>query len=293
VTLASSEMLLSACSPSPPNPELATVSSPNVQRGTAADDSEVTVNCLRCGGALPTSPGLDRNRSCPGCGASVLVDDVAIDVIPGRPPPRSWGARAMESQWLARVYGGWWRPAVFAISAGPHMPRADEESRLVVARLAGIAGPWLDLSCGPGTLTGRLVEHSKGRRIVGVDVSRAMLALARKAAPGAMLVRADAAALPFGDGAFGAVVNMAALDLYPSAERVIIESARVLARGGRWVGSTFVTSVRLPFLSALAVAAGVRTPRLDELAGWVERAGLARFATAAFGRYVIAWADKC
>jgi len=52
---------------------------------------------------------------------------------------------------------------------------------------------------------------------------------------------ADAAALPFADGAFGAVVNLAALDLYPDAARVVAEAGRVLAPGGSWAASTFVS----------------------------------------------------
>jgi ubiquinone/menaquinone biosynthesis C-methylase UbiE len=163
---------------------------------------------------------------------------------------------------------------------------------MVLARLAGTTGPWLDLSCGPGMLTRQLVAQSEGRRVVGVDLSRAMLERARTAAPSAVLVRADAASLPFGDGSFGAVVNLAALDLYPDAPRVIAESARVLARGGRWVGSTFIAKRRGAFVPALAAAAGVRTPMLDELAVWAAKAGLYRFAATPFGRYVLAWADK-
>jgi ubiquinone/menaquinone biosynthesis C-methylase UbiE len=263
------------------------------RRGEVCDSSELTVCCLRCRSALPTAPGLVVKRACGVCGAPVWVDGVAIDVVFGRPPLGSWGARAMQSRWLARVYGAWWRPVVFALSTNLRMPRAQEEAGLVLAQLAGTEGPWLDLSCGPGTLTRRLAAQSDGRRVVGVDLSRAMLERARRAAPGVLLVRADAAALPFADGAFGAVVNLAALDLYPDAARVIAESARVLAGGGRWVASTFVARRRAPRVSKLAAAAGVRTPTLDELAAWAARAGLDRFTTAAFGRYVVAWADKC
>jgi SAM-dependent methyltransferase len=265
----------------------------NSRPGDPSDSLELKVHCLRCRRVLPTSAGPVAKRLCAGCGKPVYVDGVAIDVVFGRPALESWGARAMQSRWLARIYDAWWRPAVFALSTNLRMPRADEEARLVLAHLVGTAGPWLDLSCGPGTLTRRLVAHSDGREVVGVDLSRAMLERARSAAPGAVLVRADAAALPFADGAFGAVVNLAALDLYPDAARVIGESARVLSRGGRWVASTFVARRREPFLSMLAAAAGVRTPTLDELADWAARAGLDRFTTAAFGRYVVAWADKC
>jgi ubiquinone/menaquinone biosynthesis C-methylase UbiE len=238
------------------------------------------VRCLRCRRALSPSREAESNRACAGCGAPLRIDDVAIDVIPDHAPPRSWGARAMQSRWLARVYARWWRPVTFGLSTGFGAPRAIEEARLVLERLAASDGPWLDLSCGPGVVTRELVAKAQGRAVFGVDLSRAMLERAHVAAPTAVLVRADAAALPFGDGVFGAVVNLAALDLYPDPARVVAESARVLARGGRWVCSTFVG------------VAGTRAPTLEELAAAAKEAGLERFGTVRFRRYVVAWADK-
>jgi ubiquinone/menaquinone biosynthesis C-methylase UbiE len=230
--------------------------------------------------------------SCEGCGASIRVDGIAIDVIPHRLPSGSWGARAMQSAWLAGIYDSWWRPAVFGLSTGLRMPSAEAETRLVLACLEHTQGPWLDVSCGPATLTRRLLAHADGRVVVGLDLSRAMLERARRRAPGALLVRADAAALPFADGAFGAVVNLAALDLYSDPAQVVAESARVLARGGRWVASTFVVRRRKALLQRFAGLTGVRTPTIDEIVAWVAGAGLGRLETAAFGRYVVAWADK-
>jgi SAM-dependent methyltransferase len=232
------------------------------------------------------------NRFCPGCGAPLRVDQVAIDILPDIAPARSWGARAMQSKWLARIYNRWWRPAAFALSTGLQMPPLKSEIPFVLSKLLGTPGPWLDVSCGPATFTRALVANSNGRAVVGVDLSRAMLERARAAAPDAVLVRADAAALPFASGTFGGVVNLAALDLYPGAARVIAECARVLAPGGRWVCSTLVGAGRTRFPPALAALAGVRTVTLDELILSATRAGLDRTETAHFGRYVVAWADK-
>ena len=123
-----------------------------------------------------------------------------------------------------------------------------------------------------------------------------MLELAHAAAPDAVLVRADAATLPFVDGAFGAVVNLAALDLYADPARVVAESARILAGGGRWVCSTFVARVQpdgRPRRSmTLESLTGVHKPTIDWLAAAAEHAGLTRFGNARFRRYVVAWADK-
>src|SRR5262245_43562361 len=53
----------------------------------------------------------------------------------------------------------------------------------------------LDLRCGQGNVSEALI--SRGCRVVGADFSRAMLALARRRAPHATFVEADAQDLPF------------------------------------------------------------------------------------------------
>jgi ubiquinone/menaquinone biosynthesis C-methylase UbiE len=196
----------------------------------------------------------------------------------------------MQSRSLARVYERLWRPLSFGLSTWFGAPGMEREARDVVDLFGGAAGPWLDLSCGPGGLLRRLAAVGGTRRVVGVDLSRPMLERARRAAPNALLVRADAAELPFEDATFGAIANLAALDLYPDPARVVCEAARVLAPGGRWVCSTFVHRGNSP--SARRVLSGVRTPTIDDLADWTERAGLARFGKRFFRGYVIAWADK-
>jgi ubiquinone/menaquinone biosynthesis C-methylase UbiE len=223
----------------------------------------------------------------------VLLHGAIADFVPDRAPSTSIGARAMQSRWLAGVYERWWRPVLFAIGTRFGGPGVTDEVRRVVESMAGHDGPWLDVSCGPGTLLGALVRAAGERRVVGLDLSRAMLERAQTVAPRASLVRADASDLPFEDAAFGAVANLAALDLYPDPARVVRECARVLAPGGRWVCSTFVAprgSSRTR--SALGAASGVDTPSLDEVAAWAEAAGLRRFGHVLFRRYAIAWADR-
>jgi ubiquinone/menaquinone biosynthesis C-methylase UbiE len=221
---------------------------------------------------------------------------VAIDVVAPEAGPRTWGTRAMESRWLASIYDRIWRPVSFALSTGFGVPSRKVEADAVVAELGRRDGPWLDLSCGPGWLTRRLVDEAhregRGRDVFAVDRSRPMLERARREAPSAVLVRADAASLPFADGAFAAVVNLAALDLYLDPEGVVRESARVLAVGGRWVCSSFVAASPPGRRSKRGALSGVCTPTLDEMADWVRRAGLTGFDNRSFRGYVVAWADK-
>ncbi len=197
----------------------------------------------------------------------------------------------MQSGWLARAYDAWWRPVLFGLSTGFGAPSAREEAREVLRLMGERAGPWLDLSCGPGTFLRHLVGASGPREVFGLDLSRAMLERARAAAPEATLVRGDAADLPFEDGGFGVVVNLAALDLYPDPLQVVREAARVLAPGGRWVCSTFVRRSGSR-TSRFRSVTGIRTPALEEVADWAKRAGLSRFGNLLFRGYAIAWADK-
>ena len=101
----------------------------------------------------------------------------------------------------------------------PH--RDDEDARRAVVLIRGVvtwsAGDWiLDLACGPGR---HAVELERlGGRVVGFDLSRAMLRRARErtreggaagaVGGGASLVRGDMRALPFRGGSFALAVNL-------------------------------------------------------------------------------------
>lgn len=97
----------------------------------------------------------------------------------------------------------------------------------------------LDMCCGQGTLTRRLVEV--GHAVTGLDFSPDMLSRASVAAPGAVLVEGDAQDLPFDDGSFDAVTCNFGIMHIPDQPRALSEVARVLKPGGvfsmtAWVG---------------------------------------------------------
>lgn len=77
---------------------------------------------------------------------------------------------------------------------------ADEVAALGAALEALPPARTLDVACGTGFLT----RHLPGE-VVGLDQSEAMLEEARRQAPNASFVQADALALPFGDHTFGRV----------------------------------------------------------------------------------------
>jgi cyclopropane fatty-acyl-phospholipid synthase-like methyltransferase len=64
-------------------------------------------------------------------------------------------------------------------------------------------GRVLDMGCGAGSITYELARRA---RVVGLDRSAVQLALARDAAPNALLMRADMAEVQFTHGSFDAIV---------------------------------------------------------------------------------------
>ena len=135
----------------------------------------------------------------------------------------------------------------------------------------------LDAPCGTGILTPFLAR--RGLRIVGADISPAMLALARERPEGARLVRADLENPPYRPGTFDAVVSTRFLMHLPAASR-----PRVLATLAGLARGPLVATVCHPYTvksfgRALRRAFGgraKRSPRLTRraLAAEVEAAGL-------------------
>jgi SAM-dependent methyltransferase len=143
--------------------------------------------------------------------------------------------------------------------------RDDEDAERLVGLLdalglAAAGQPVLDLGCGPGRHTAVLAR--RGARVVGLDLSRALLRAAREAGA-ERLVRGDMRGLPFQDGAFDAVLNLFTSFGYfaddAEHEAVLREVARVLRRGGSFV---------LDFLNAPAVRAGL-VPRDERTTGGI------------------------
>jgi SAM-dependent methyltransferase len=121
-----------------------------------------------------------------------------------------------------------------------------DESRGVPAAVEELVADQLEAAVGPaerllevGAGTGRIALplHRRGRRIVGVDLSRPMLdryrakAAAEGLAPPPVL-QADATRLPFPDAGFDAVLEVHVLHLVPEWRRALAEARRVLAPGG-------------------------------------------------------------
>ncbi|HEY8192609.1 MAG TPA: class I SAM-dependent methyltransferase [Gaiellaceae bacterium] len=123
----------------------------------------------------------------------------------------------------------------------------------------------VDVGTGTGAGAEAIVERFPEAEVFGVDVSPAMLDVARRNIQGVTFVEGDAARLPFGDGEFDLVAHS---NMIPFLDEV----ARVLRPGG-W---TF-----------FAFSAGAETPIYvppQRLRRELERRGFTDFAEIAAGR---------
>lgn len=94
----------------------------------------------------------------------------------------------------------------------------------------------LDVGCGTGMLSERLLGAFPSCRLAGVDLSPAMVERARARLAGRAEVReADAERLPFHDGAFDLVVCNDSFHHYPDPDRAAFQMWRVLRKGGELV----------------------------------------------------------
>ncbi len=120
---------------------------------------------------------------------------------------------------------------------------------------------WIDAGCGPGHLAARL--DARGARAVGVDRDVAMIAYAarrwhRPARP-PLFVVADAARLPFPDGAAAGIVAVSLLGCLAEPLPFLTEAARVLRPGGILVATaTNAASMSVLADRVLSVLPGLR-----------------------------------
>jgi demethylmenaquinone methyltransferase/2-methoxy-6-polyprenyl-1,4-benzoquinol methylase len=121
------------------------------------------------------------------------------------------------------------------------------------ARETGLTagGSALDVACGSGKLTARLAKITGPQgRVVGLDFSPEMLAIARRDHPGIEFLEGDALNLPFEDATFDASTIAFGLRNLADPVKGLREMLRVVKPGGRAVVLEFVKPPKGPVGSA-------------------------------------------
>ncbi len=146
----------------------------------------------------------------------------------------------------------------------------------------------LDVGCGTGVVA-RECLHRAGAEgaVIGLDISREMLAVAHRVAPRVGWVQGDAGMLPLPAEGFDRVLSQFALMFFPDQELALAEMWRVLKPGGRLVvsvsGALRDSPVNLVLADVVerhvgergrAVVEDIWTSGAPELEGTLTRAGI-------------------
>ena len=133
-----------------------------------------------------------------------------------------------EREW--ETHASWWQEG-FTEGADPEYE--EQILPLAAAHLAG-ATRVLDVGCGEGQVS-RLAAGIGAERVVGVDPTWAQLTVARDRGGSPVYGQADAAALPFADASFDAVVACLVFEHIDAVDEALAEVGRVLNKGRRFL----------------------------------------------------------
>lgn len=159
---------------------------------------------------------------------------------------------AQEQAWDG-VDGGLW--AVHAdllenVTARYDAPLLDAASIIPGSRV-------LDVGCGTGSITRAAARRAAPGPVLGVDLSTAMIDVARARADGlgnAAFVRADAQVHPFPDAAFDVVVSRTGASFFGDPPAAFANLARATAPGGRLALLTWQAAERNEWFAEITAA---------------------------------------
>ena len=130
---------------------------------------------------------------------------------------------------LWEAHAQWW---IDGFTDGADPEYEEQILPLAAAHLAG-ARDVLDVGCGDGQVA-RLASKGGATRVVGVDPTWNQVSVAHQRGGGSF-ARAGAAAMPFADASFDAVVACLVFEHIRDVDAAIAEVARVLRPGGRFL----------------------------------------------------------
>lgn len=93
---------------------------------------------------------------------------------------------------------------------------------------------WLDVGCGTGALSQRILERNAPAKIIGIDTSKGFVSYAKEHVidKRAEFRLGDACALPVGDAEFDVVVSGLVLNFIPDRTKAVEEMRRAVHPGG-------------------------------------------------------------
>jgi ubiquinone/menaquinone biosynthesis C-methylase UbiE len=149
---------------------------------------------------------------------------------------------AMDQASFPEMYEGWLVDPLF---------RPWAEATLDEIRLSS-GDRVLDIACGTGIVARVARERLAREKIVGIDISSGMLALARQIAPSVDWREGAADVLPLRDGEqFDVVVCQQGLQFFPDKPAALTQMRRALAQGGRLAVATWRSDEEIPFFREL------------------------------------------
>jgi SAM-dependent methyltransferase len=135
---------------------------------------------------------------------------------------------------LGRAYSARMAFEVGAEAYSAFMGRYSEPLAELFVQWAGV-GPGrraVDVGCGPGALTARLVERLGAAHVIAVDPSASFVAATRRRCPGVVVHQAAAERLPFPDGSVDAALAQLVVHFMTDPVAGLAEMARVTRPGG-------------------------------------------------------------
>lgn len=131
----------------------------------------------------------------------------------------------------------------------------------------------LDVGCGPGGLTGELVNRVGAGAVAAIDPSPPFVEACRTRQPGVDVRIGVAEELPFGDAEFDATLASLVVGFMSDADAGVLEMTRVTRSGGT-VAACFWDSARMPAIQLFwRAAAQVDPSRSGEVARLGSREG--------------------
>lgn len=185
-------------------------------------------------------------------------------------------------------------PSTYPALIREDISRYDELQRETALATDGVAAEAiLELGTGTGETARRVLERHPGARLVGIDESEAMLAVAREALPAADL-RVQRLEEPLPRGSFDLVFTALAvhhLDA-PAKQDLFRRVAEALSPGGRFVLADVIVP-RDPADARISLSPDYDRPdRLGDQLAWLAAAGFDARATWVAGDLAVIAADS-